>query len=185
MRLAQLQQTYGAALEVHWKSFTLVPEAEPGRTFNAHAAEAWARARANAQVEGTTFTARLPGAPMPASSVPALEAAKCAANQGDTGFARYHLALLEAYFTASRDISQADVLIDLARETQLDVDRFTLDLASGRMRQGVLAEYLEAQALGVTSVPTVILADRGGAIRIVGEVPLTQYRRYVEWFLAT
>jgi hypothetical protein len=31
----------------------------------------------------------------------------------------------------------------------------------------------------------VILADQQGAIRVVGEVPLAQYRRYVDGLLAT
>jgi predicted DsbA family dithiol-disulfide isomerase len=64
------------------------------------------------------------------------------------------------------------------------VDRCTLDLANGRLRHAVLADYLEAHAVGVTSVPTVILADHQGAIRVVGEVPLGQYRRYIERLLA-
>jgi predicted DsbA family dithiol-disulfide isomerase len=185
VRLAQLRQEYEERLVLRWKGFALVPEAEPGRTFNDHAAEVWARARANARTEGTTFAARPPGALMPTSSLPALEAAKCAVAQGNERFERYHLALLKAYFTQGRDISQAEVLIDLAREARLEVDRFTLDLASGGMRGLVLTEYLEAQSLGVTSVPTVILSDPQGAIRIVGEVPTAQYRRYIEWFLVT
>jgi predicted DsbA family dithiol-disulfide isomerase len=185
VRLAQLKREYGERLELRWKSFALVPEADLGRTFNAHAAEAWAKARANAQTEGMTFLERLPGTAMPTSSLPALEGAKCAAAQGDEAFERYHLALLEAYFTRALDISQAAMLIDLARQAELDVDRFTLDLGSGRMRHIIAAEYLEAQSHGIAGVPTVILADQQGTIRIVGEVPLAQYRRYVEWLLAT
>jgi predicted DsbA family dithiol-disulfide isomerase len=172
-------------LELTWKSFALVPEADPGRTFNAQAAEAWANARANAQAEGTTFLQRSPGTAMPTSSLPALEAAKCAAVQGAEAFERYHLALLEAYFTRAQDISQAAILIALARQAELDVDRFTLDLASGRMRHIIVTEYMEAHSQGIASVPTVVLADQQGAIRVVGEVPLAQYRRYVEWLLAT
>jgi predicted DsbA family dithiol-disulfide isomerase len=185
VRLAQLKREYGERLELRWKSLALVPEADPGRTFDAHAAEAWAKARANAQAEGTTFLERSPGAAMPMSSLPALEAAKCAAAQGVEAFERYHLTLLEAYFTRAQDIGQAVILIDLARQAELDVDRFTLDLASGRMRHLVAAEYLAAHSQGIASVPTVILADAQGAIRVVGEVPLAQYRRYVEWLLAT
>jgi predicted DsbA family dithiol-disulfide isomerase len=185
VRLAHLKQEYGERLELRWKSFALVPEADPGRTFNAHAAEAWANARVNAQAEGTTFLERSPGATMPTSSLPALEAAKCAAAQGGEAFERYHLALLEAYCTRAQDISQAAILIELARQAELDVERFTLDLASGRMRQIIVAECLEALAHGIASVPTVILADQQGTIRVVGAVPLAQYRRYVEWLLAT
>ena len=41
------------------------------------------------------------------------------------------------------------------------------------------------QPHGIASVPTVMLAEQRGAIRVVGEVPLAQYRRSVEWLCAT
>ncbi len=135
--------------------------------------------------DGVTFHPWPDDRDMPSHSLPALEAGKCAERQGAEAFARYHEALLRAYFELNRDISQRDVLIQVADSAGLDVAGFQRDLDEGTQRAAVLADFIEAQTRGITAVPTVLLADAAGAVRVVGEVPLAQYRRVVDWLLAT
>jgi predicted DsbA family dithiol-disulfide isomerase len=77
-------------------------------------------------------------------------------------------ALFGAYFVEGRDIGDADVLADVAAGAGMDradtVDR----LASDRDRGAVRSEVEDAQRIGVTGVPTFILAGRYG---IVGAQP--------------
>lgn len=183
MRLQKIKTEYGDKVNIVWKSFPLIPDERPGRRWNDHAAQAWAQAAALG--EGASFTPWNPDQDMPASSMPALVAAKCAALQGPEAFARFHLALLKGYFEEGQDISQREVLAKLARAAGLDEARFVADLDSGAQQAAVRAEYEEAQQKGIASVPTVIFADERGAIRVIGVVPTEQYRRLADWLLAT
>ena len=72
--------------------------------------------------DGITFTP-WPHPSMPGFSLPALEAAKCVAKQGEAVFERVHRALFEAYFTRSLDISDPIVLAQVAGEAGADVAR--------------------------------------------------------------
>ncbi|MDO8530960.1 MAG: hypothetical protein Q7T26_02160, partial [Dehalococcoidia bacterium] len=59
------------------------------------------------------------------------------------------------------------------------------DLESGSQRPGVLADLAEAQQKKIQGIPTAIFLDKQGAIRIIGEVTLEQYKRVVDWLLTT
>ncbi len=52
--------------------------------------------------------------------------------QGETAFERYHMALLGARHRENRDIADREVLIEVARETELDVDSRKLGKTSRR-----------------------------------------------------
>ena len=71
--------------------------------------DGWRRCGAMAAADGITFTP-WPHAAMPNCSLPALEAAKCVARQGDALFERVHPALFDAYFTRSRNIADPAVV---------------------------------------------------------------------------
>ena len=71
--------------------------------------------------DGLTFTP-WPHASMPGFSLPALEAAKCVAKQGDEMFERVHLALFRAYFTESRNIGDVDEVARIVQQAAPDVD---------------------------------------------------------------
>jgi predicted DsbA family dithiol-disulfide isomerase len=122
---------------------------------------------------------------MPTHSLPALVAGRAAALQGPDAFLAYHEALLRAFFEENRDIARRRVLIAVARETGLDVARFAQDMVDRGHRAAVMSELHEAQQKGIDGIPTAIFADAQGVIRVVGEVPLDQYRRLVNWLLAT
>jgi predicted DsbA family dithiol-disulfide isomerase len=119
---------------------------------------------------------------LPASSVPAQTAAKCAERQGGDAFARFRQGLCVAQFRDNLDISRRDVLWTLARERGLDVSRFEADYASGEAYEAVLRDCAEGAAwFGVSALPTVIFDEK---LSLVGAVPTERYRWMVDWILA-
>lgn len=130
-----------------------------------------------AAADGITFTP-WPHPQMPNWSLPALEAAKCVARQGETLFERVDRALFEAYFTHSRNIADPAVVRDVVAAIGADLGTFDADLDSGAGREAVVKDYEAAVAEGVRSIPTVIVPETGRAL--VGLVDASMYRAAVE-----
>ena len=65
-----------------------------------------------------------------ASTYPACMAVKAAQEQADDGGYRYLRALREGLLCLRRKLDTTEALVDAARETRLDVERFRIDLAS-------------------------------------------------------
>ncbi len=96
----------------------------------------------------------------PTTTLPAFEAAWCAAQQGQAEFLRFDLSVRKAFFAESRNIGKREVLLKLASDVGLDLDRFTRDLDSGRAREAVLAEARDGQErYHVRGTPTLMLPD--------------------------
>ncbi len=96
----------------------------------------------------------------PDSTLPAFAAAKCAASQGYEQGLWYDLAVREAFFGRSLDISRRDVLVQLAREMDLDLARFERELDSGEAMSQVRAEYEEgATFLDPQGTPSFVLPN--------------------------
>src|SRR5262249_53711721 len=72
--------------------------------------------------------------------------------------------LFRANFTEGRDIGDLNVLADLAAEVGLDRAETAARLATDQDRDAVLAEIQQAYQIGVTGVPTFILAQRYGVV---------------------
>jgi predicted DsbA family dithiol-disulfide isomerase len=139
--------------------------------------DGWRRCGQMAAADGVIFTP-WPHAQMPNWSLPALEAAKCVARQGDEVFERANLALFEAFFTQSRNIADPAVVREVVAAIGADLHRFDADLESGAGREAVVKDYEAAVAEGVRSIPTVIVPETGRAL--VGLVDATMYRAAVE-----
>ena len=90
--------------------------------------------------DGIVFTP-WPRADYPNWSMPALEAAKCAAKQGDDVFERLHLRLYEAFFTRSVNIAEPGELGRVVADAGVDIARFTADFRAGAGRAAVVADY--------------------------------------------
>lgn len=106
-----------------------------------------------------------------------MAAAKCASFQGKEAFNRMHYALFEAFFTRGKNIANHDEIIEVARDCQLDVERFVADLEGGEGQKLAVEEYEESvNRFMVTAVPTVFF---DGA-RVVGAVPLQDYLQVLE-----
>lgn len=115
--------------------------------------------------------------------MPALRATKCAQIQGEEVCHHFHTALFRAFFEESRNISDRDVLISLAREAGLDVERFSSDFDQGWPEDEVLAEYEDGQEkYAGWGIPLAIIGDR---YPVMGAAPIAMYRRAVDLFLAS
>lgn len=109
----------------------------------------------------------------PTWSLPALEAAKCVALQGDEAFERVHLLLFEAFFTKGINIGQREEVIQVVRGASVDMDRFLKNYDAGTARAQVLKEYEEAlTTYHVNSIPTVIF---DGGQKVIGATSLDEY----------
>lgn len=83
-------------------------------------------------------------------------------------------ALFRAYFIDGRNIGDAEVLAEIAASAGLDRKSVAERIASDDDRAEVQADVAGAQRIGVTGVPTFILADRYG---LVGAQPPEELAR--------
>jgi len=179
VRLEEIRQAYGDRVTIHWRTFPLIPGEQPDRRVTQKTREG--RLRVGAEEPRASFVPPPLDAPLPASSIPALTAAKCAERQGAATFERFHARLFTAHFRDNLDIGRLDVLRGLARDAALDLTRFDDDYA-GAAYEAVLHDCAEGAAwFGVSGLPTVILNEK---LSLVGAVPTERYRLLIDWILA-
>jgi predicted DsbA family dithiol-disulfide isomerase len=178
VRLRQLQAERDGGLTIRWRAFPLRPSPDPTVSFQGtYREEAWRRCNELARDTGVTF--RMWTRPdFPTCSLPALEAAKCVALQGEELFESLHLRLYRAFFEDGLNVGIPDEVAAIVRTVPgLDVTRFLADYEAGKGRQPVLEDYETAvREHGVRAIPTVVLE---GGRRIVGAVSLAEYRRAI------
>ena len=169
----------GDRVTIEERAFPLRPAPERGVPFRGTYREAgWQRCGEMSREDGVIFTP-WPHPEMPGWSLPALEAAKCVAKQGDDAFQRVHLALFRAYFTESRNIGDPNEVIRIVGEQGVDVDRFVADYRAGIGREAIIADYEAAvNEHGVRSIPTVIVPRTGRYV--VGLSDTEEYRAAIE-----
>lgn len=168
----------GDRLRIQWKAFPLRPTPDQTLTFKGtYREEGWKRCGAMAEPDGVIFNLWSRD-DYPTWSLPALEAAKCVALQGEEAFERLHLKLYEAFFTQGKNIADREEVVEVVRASGADLTRFLADYESGRAREWVLRDYEEAVTRdGVRAIPTIIV---NGTKRVVGLVDPREYRRAVE-----
>jgi len=116
----------------------------------------------------------------PSHSMPPLAAGKAVlADFGRAAFDRFHLALMRAYFTESRTISERGVILDVAAAVGIDAEALavTLDDRAADFEAAVVADHREALSLGIAAVPTAVV---NGEYMLQGAMSVEQYRRVVE-----
>jgi predicted DsbA family dithiol-disulfide isomerase len=180
VRLSAIEETYGSRVRVHWRAFPLIPGEQRDRRCTARTQEG--RRRAGADEPRASFAPPVLGAELPASSMPALTAAKCAQAQGAAAFREFHRRLFAGHFEDNLDVARPDVLWRLAADAGLDMDRFRGDYGSGPAYQAALADYAEGAAwFGVSALPTAVFNEK---VSLVGAVSEERYRLLLDWFLA-
>ena len=169
----------GSDLVIDQRAFTLRPAPAENVPFKGtYREQGWQRCNQMSAGDGITFTP-WPHAALPGWSLPALEAAKVVAKQGEAVFERVHMALYEAFFTRSLNIADGGVLEAIVAEHGADAGRFRADRQAGFARAEVLADYEAAvNEHGVRAIPTVIVPETGRAI--VGLADLRVYRSAIE-----
>ena len=94
----------------------------------------------------------------------AFRAGEAARLQGKEAFERFHLALLQARHVEKRDISDPQVLIEVAREAGLDSNRFRQDLPNRSLMAKIGKDYTRGvEEHGVWGTPTLVFNGRPAA----------------------
>jgi putative protein-disulfide isomerase len=94
---------------------------------------------------------------------PACRAAVAARTmEGELRGLDFFSAIQKAFYTDNRDVTQAEVLIDLANTAGLEKERFAELLGSEEMKIATARDFQFARELGVTGFPTVVLRDGEG-----------------------
>ena len=100
------------------------------------------------------------GETWPTTTLPAFEVAWYASRQDDALFLDYDLRIRRAFFAESRDIGRPEVLLEIAQEAGLDIDRLRRDLECGETRPAILEEArLGQDRYRVRGTPTLMLDD--------------------------
>lgn len=171
VRLERARAGFGGAVQVHRHPYVLRLEDDPHASFSYDRRGHWAAAaRAEPGIPINLWTR---GARYPVSSLPALTASRAAERQGAESGERYHLALFRAFFEENRDLSDREVLSDVAAQAGLDMERFAQDAFGDALREEVLAAHVAAvDDFGVEVVPTVLVGPR----RLEGAAAEATYR---------
>lgn len=158
------------------RNFVLVPEDRADRTFtDYHRAH---RHAAGAQdTDSPVFQIPAVGDRYPRGSLQALEAATWVREVHPELFAAFDLALFEAFFGRTEDISDLKVLERIAVSIGIEPSALRVALSTRCYRPVVLQEYLEATNQGIHGIPTILIPDQAP---IVGAVPYADLKRTVE-----
>jgi predicted DsbA family dithiol-disulfide isomerase len=153
-----------------------VPEDRADRTFtDYHRAH---RHAAGAQdSDSPAFQIPATGTRYPHSSLPALEAATWAREVHPELFPAFDLALFEAFFGRTEDISDSEVLERIAGSVGLEASALRASLSTRRYRPMVLEEHLQATDQGIHGIPAILIPEQAP---IVGAVPYADLKHAVE-----
>lgn len=181
VRLRRVANDFGDRIRFTWKAFPIIFGNLPAMPITEHSRRD--RQKASAQEPAATFIDWPADKTYVSTSMRALEAMKCAIAQNRALADKYHWALYRAFFAQGEDISEPSVLIRIAAECGLDLNRLSRDFVTGMGQPAVMADFAEAvEYWGVLTngVPLVII----GGIPLVGAVPEESYRKVINHALA-
>ena len=173
-----MQERYGEQLQIERRAFPLRPAPQATTPFRGTRREAtWRRIAAMVKPDGIDWTL-WERDDYPNWSLPALEAAKCAALQSTKAADDLHFRLFRGFFEQGVNIAKPEEVCALARQAPLDFDRFMADFETGITRRAILDEYEAAvNTYMVYAIPTVIFNEEEP---IVGAVPSEEYEKVLE-----
>ncbi|MBC7944336.1 MAG: DsbA family protein, partial [Burkholderiales bacterium] len=156
------RREYGEAVDIEWRAFELRPEPHPTLDPDGeYLHRVWNQSvYPMAQQRGMVL--KLP--PVQPRSRKAFELAEFARERGR--YDETHRALFKAFFEHGRDLSDVDVLLEIAAGVGLDTDGVRAALDQSRYVERVLAAQREAHRLGIGGVPAILI---GGA-----DLPLSE-----------
>ena len=137
-RLLHLQPEWSGRLRVAWRCLPL--EVVNSRGTPKHTLDQEVPYLLQVEPDIPARAWRRPEWEYPVTALPAFEALKCAEAQGDDAALAYNWAVRRAFFAESRCTSLRHVLIDIARESGLDLAAFVSDFDSGRYKHLVVEE---------------------------------------------
>jgi predicted DsbA family dithiol-disulfide isomerase len=174
VRLQKIQERFGDHVSIKWHPFALRPQYDPTPFHfkGSYVENAWKRVSAMAAPDGISYT-MWDKEEFPRWSMPALEAGVAAQRQGEETFHRFHPALFRSFFVGSKSLIDKDNLVNVARDSGLDMTAFLRDIEDPLLQESVRRQCEEAtENYFVSAVPTVII---GGKRRRIGMVPAEEY----------
>ncbi len=182
MRLEEIAEEFGPAVDLIWRSFMLRPEPEerPMDKFTRYT-ESWERP--GSTEDRVTFNQWSGEHEPPSHSMPSAVAGKVAELFGLDAAKAFHHGVLRAYFTENRTVSDRTVLLDIAQEAGIDRDEFDRRWQAGEeaLTSQVIAEHNEAIGAGINAVPSLVVGER---YLVAGAVDVADYRQVIERFQA-
>ncbi|HZU67211.1 MAG TPA: DsbA family protein [Ktedonobacteraceae bacterium] len=170
--LEKLQQHYD--LDIHWRSYQLRPPGSPPippqRLEQIKAARPQLQRRAREQ-----YGVEINQGPMNIDSRPALDAEKYAESQGK-GKA-FHEAVMRAYWQEACDISDLNVLQEIAQSVGLDTENFASKIKNPEYDAQVSADIDLANEYGLDGVPALVFAEK---YLVMGAQPYSVLQQVVE-----
>ncbi|MBI3782347.1 MAG: DsbA family protein [Deltaproteobacteria bacterium] len=176
VRLRHIEKTFGADVEVIWRSFLLRPQPDPRRTLEKFREYTRSWLRPAAEPDSGTFRVWETNAGPPSHSIPPHLVAKAAAAVSAVAFHDMHERLMRAYFADNRDITDWATLREIWTEAGLPAAGFERS-ADPQLMRVVLAEHEEAIERGITGVPSVYMEGRDGFV--MGAQPIELYERWI------
>jgi putative protein-disulfide isomerase len=93
--------------------------------------------------------------------------------------------LQSAFYAENQDVTQEDVLVDLATDFGLDKTEFAKLFPSDELKQKTMQDFQFSQRLGVSGFPTVVVNDTNGyAYLTVGYQPYENLQPIIEAWLS-
>jgi predicted DsbA family dithiol-disulfide isomerase len=176
-RLQILREEYGDAVTFTYRAFPLRP-GEVAPTQRELKLLARHYRRVGREPEGRGLVPDLwVGRDPPASTLPPLVALEAARLQGTPRRDALLRALREGAFQRGLNIARRDILIEIASQVGLRMDRFLAGLSAPATEQAVRAEHMEAIGHGVRGVPALIV---GGDWLVSGARDLAEYRELID-----
>jgi predicted DsbA family dithiol-disulfide isomerase len=170
-RLEQAVATAGVPFVIRWRPYqldpTIPPEGKPRRAYMEQKFGSVERIRQiHERIEAVGAAEGIPFAFDRIEVSPnTLDAHRLLRWAGDADAQEIVVeALFRAYFVEGRDIGDRDVLAEIAATAGLDGQAISGRLASEEDREAVGGEVERARIIGVTGVPTFILAGRYGLV---------------------
>ena len=158
--LGRLRRETGVPIHVEWRAFELRPDPVPTLDPDgAYLHRVWNQS-VYPMARDRGMTLRLP--PVQPRSRGAHEATAFARVEGRAD--AMNEALFRAFFEDDRDIGEPEVLVATGREAGLDADALRRALDEGRFTAEVLADEAEAQRLGLSGVPALVVGPADGPI---------------------
>lgn len=177
MRVEQLKEEFGDQLKLEWRSFLLRPQ--PGQSRDLEKFKQYTKnwLKIAEDKPSGEFREWQSDAGPPSHSIPPHLVAKAAAELGDEAFHRIHDALLKAYFTDNRDISDESTLRSIWDECGLDASEFDRSKNPEHLKS-TIDQHNEALSCGANGAPAFRLAHINAAI--VGAHPVATLSRWVK-----
>ncbi|HVO27840.1 MAG TPA: DsbA family protein [Candidatus Margulisiibacteriota bacterium] len=181
VRLNRIGAEFGARVQFEWHSFLLRPQPDPRRTLEQFRAYTQSWQRVAAEPDAPAFRVWQGDAGPPSHSLPPHLAAKAAARLGAEAFQRMHAALLRAYFTENRNITDRETLLAVWCELNLPQDAFSYVDDPGLLQE-TTAQYHEALEHGIGGVPAIRVPGRAGAL--IGAQPVETLGHWINRLLS-